>query len=136
MKTFRITLSLFVFALFTPFANISASTEVSAKEARETMVKKIATGKAQGLADAMKDTRMVKKLTKIQKRFFGKGQKVDFQDPVEKWKWFWIFGWAAGLVLYSIGWVGVSPLWYLGYLCWVAGTVCLIIWLLKKTGNM
>jgi hypothetical protein len=55
--------------------------------------------------------------------------------------WFWIFGWAAGLLLSIVGVAaalggGFGIFWLLGSLCWLFGTISLIIWLLKKTGNM
>lgn len=74
----------------------------------------------------------------------SKGQKLikklaqigGFGDPVDRWFWFWIIGWGAGLVFsiigtaafFSGGWI----LWTLSSLLWLAGSVCLIIWLIKK----
>ena len=63
---------------------------------------------------------------------------IDFQDPVNKWMWFWIFGWGAGLLLSILGaatlFSGGGILWILSYLCWLFGTVSLVIWLVKKFG--
>ena len=57
-------------------------------------------------------------------------------DPVNKWFWFWIFGWSLGLIITLIsgatvttGFLGI--LWLLGF---VGGSVALVIWLLKKFG--
>ena len=64
---------------------------------------------------------------------------IDFSDPVKKWMWFWIFGWAAGLLLWIISWTvltsggigGFGVLGLLGSLAWLFGTVCLVVWLVK-----
>ena len=92
--------------------------------------------------DAKKADKMEKKLNKLGKKLEKKMAKkqakvgdtdVDFEDPVDKWMWFWIFGWGAGLVLSILslatlgGFLGV-----LGLLAWTFGTVALIIWLVKK----
>jgi hypothetical protein len=149
MKALRITLFFFIFALLTPFANVSASTAISAKEARESVVKKALSGKVDGLVDAFKGSRIAKKMAKLQKRF-GNGKAIDLQDPVNKWMWFWIFGWGAGLLLFIIGGVvavggaasgsgagfGVGAIFsLLGVLCSLFGTVSLVIWLVKKFGG-
>ncbi len=88
-----------------------------------------------------------KKLKKLQKRLDkmqAKGQDVDFSDPVQKWMWFWIFGWSAAILLSIIGAVvavggalsggfGIGAiLVLLGWLAGLFGTVSLIIWLVKK----
>ncbi|MEI6409051.1 MAG: hypothetical protein WCR52_06695 [Bacteroidota bacterium] len=85
------------------------------------------------------EKRMEKKMAKFQKRIAKKiaeGKKIDFQTEPDKWMWFWIFGWGAGFLLYSFGYFIAAPFWWLGYLCMLAGTICLVVWLLKKSGNM
>ncbi len=65
---------------------------------------------------------------------------IDLQDPVNKWMWFWILGWGAGLVLTIIaaatvasGSVGSFGLVYgLASLAFLFGTISLIVWLVKK----
>ena len=93
-------------------------------------------------ADQMKAN---KKAFQMQKReakathLFAK-RGIDLQDPVNKWMWYWIFGWGAGIVLsilatatISTGSVGsFGVLWLLASLCWLFGTVSLIVWLVKK----
>lgn len=137
MKTTRFTLLMVAFALLAPLTTSRAATAVSAKEAREAFVKKVVDSKFEKAADSKMGQKLTKKMAKFQK-FLGKGggKKVDFNDPVDKWMWFWLLGWAAGVVLYSFGWFVAAPFWYLGYLCMLGGTVCLVIWLLKKSGNM
>lgn len=75
-----------------------------------------------------------------------KAGKIDLKDDVEKWKWFWILGWAAAVVLYilaiifGIGSVvsgtgsgfGLANLFsWLGYACGIFGTISLIMYLVK-----
>ncbi|MBR9920640.1 MAG: hypothetical protein GYB31_07350 [Bacteroidetes bacterium] len=90
--------------------------------------------------------KMEKRMAKMEQRLAKDGktmQDVDFNDPVKKWMWFWIFGWAAGIVIYIIGiaaitgsaFTGGFGIWailsILGYLCWLFGSISLIIWLIK-----
>jgi len=56
-------------------------------------------------------------------------------DPVDKWFWFWIIGWGAGILLTailpqfaSLGWLFQL----IGSLAGVFGTVSLVVWLIKK----
>jgi hypothetical protein len=86
-----------------------------------------------------------KKLVKVESRLNKFFQKVNdhqerfglFSDPVNKWLWFWIFGWSLGLLITLIsgatvttGFLGI--LWLVGF---VGGSIALVIWLLKKFGN-
>ncbi|MCB0706394.1 MAG: hypothetical protein KDC34_13850 [Saprospiraceae bacterium] len=90
--------------------------------------------------------KMEKQMARMEKQLAKRGQTmndVDFGDPVKKWMWFWIFGWAAGLLLYIIAAVALTGsftgggfgLWgiltLLGGLCWLFGSVSLIVWLIK-----
>lgn len=56
---------------------------------------------------------------------------VDLQDPVQKWLWYAIFGVIAGTVLYAAGFA-FGPLWYLGYLIYLAGIICFWYWVYLK----
>ena len=84
--------------------------------------------------DKKKAAKLDKKLQKLQKKMENKIAKksanadggVDFSDPVDKWMWFWIFGWGLAILL---GLVGLGTL---GWIVGVAGTVALILWLVKK----
>ncbi len=67
-------------------------------------------------------------------------------DPVDKWFWYWLIGWGAGLILtiiagaiavggaFSGGFGAAAVFALLGWLCWIGGTVCGIIWLVNKLG--
>ena len=83
--------------------------------------------------------RMEKRLKKMQKK------GIDFSDPVDKWLWFAIFGWGAGIILYVIasilfvgalyttGGFGIGTLlYYLSYAASLFGSIAFVIWLVKK----
>lgn len=85
--------------------------------------------------DLKKEFKAEKRMAKFEKLFKKAG--VDFKDPVNKWMWFWIFGWGAGIVISILAAAtvtggGFGGLWILSSLCWLAGTVSLVIWLVKK----
>lgn len=63
-----------------------------------------------------------KKMAKSQNKALG-----GLNDPIDKWFWFAIIGWGAAILLtFSIS------TWYLSSLFWLAGTVCAVIWIVKK----
>jgi hypothetical protein len=138
MRTLVTTLFLAAFALLLPTTSIQASVSVTADGATLTVSTKTEKKGLSAWIEKKAEKAIAKKVAKLQKRFAKDGAKVDFQDPVNKWMWFWLFGWGIGLILQTLFWGGVfsGGLWALSGLFWLAGTVCLIIWLLKKTGNM
>jgi Flp pilus assembly protein TadB len=83
-----------------------------------------------------KEFKIQKKMNKLQK--FLKKFKIDMSDSTEKWMWFWIFGWAAAIILTVVSAASVTTLsgfgilWLLASLCWLFGSVSLIVWLVKK----
>lgn len=94
-----------------------------------------------------KQKRTAKKMAKFQK--FMKSKKVQkmlggLDDPVDKFFWYWVIGWGAAIILSIIavavatggvfsGGFGVAwVLALLGWLAGLAGTVFLIVWLVKK----
>ena len=90
-----------------------------------------------------KQKRTERRMAKLQKFMKSKkGQKMlgGLDDPVDKWFWFWIFGWGAAIVLavlvpllfLSGGLGGAALLTLLISLVGLFGTVSLIIWLVKK----
>jgi hypothetical protein len=63
-----------------------------------------------------------KKMAKSQNKALG-----GLDDPIDKWFWFAIIGWGAAILLtFSIS------TWYLSSLFWLAGTVCAVLWIVKK----
>jgi hypothetical protein len=92
-----------------------------------------------------KQVRTQKRIALVQKYLAKNMAKkaVDFKDPVNKWLWFGVFGWGAGLVLWIIaaavvtggGFLGGGFLGLLASLAWLFGTVAFVIWLVKKFGD-
>jgi hypothetical protein len=86
-------------------------------------------------------TTINKKMSKSKNKALG-----GLDDPVDKFFWYWLIGWGAGLLLTIIasaiavggafsGGFGVAwVLFLLGWLAWIGGTVMGIIWLVKKLG--
>ncbi len=134
MRTVQIMMAIIAIAFFAPI-QLSASTAVSAKESREVIVKKVIEQKGTALAEKLASSKMMKKAKRLAK-FLGKGQKIDLESEPDKWMWFWILGWSSAILLSIFGVFVFAPLGYLSWLLWLAGTVCLVIWILKKTGNM
>ena len=95
-----------------------------------------------------KEYRMEKKtawVMKILERKMAKSKKDigGLDDPVDKWFWYWLFGWGGALVLSILFWslAGSGAGFYSGTwlifgllstLRWIGGTVALIIWLINK----
>jgi hypothetical protein len=136
MRTFKLFCALVALLILPQMATPSlASTEVSASETREVLIKKIADQKGDALVEKMSNSKMAKKMAKFAKFFSKDGGKIDFQSEPDKWLWYGVFGLIGGILFYGIGYA-VYPLWFLGYLLWLAGVICIIIWFLKKSGNM
>ncbi len=136
MKMLRFTLFALALAVAAPITTVEAivssqstATEIAAAS-EPTLTKK-----QQRQLD-----RLEKKLAKAEARAAEKSasaeEKVDFEDPINKWMWFWIFGWSAAIIFSILGYGVIGGLYYIGYLCGLFGTVSLIIWLLKKSGSI
>jgi Flp pilus assembly protein TadB len=134
MRTVQIIMAIIAFAFFAPI-QLSASTAVSAKESREVIIKKVMEQKETVLTEKLASSKLMKKAKRLS-QFFGKGEQIDLKSEPDKWMWFWIFGWSAAILLSIMSVFTFGAFAYLGWLCGVAGTVCLIIWLLKKTGSI
>ena len=64
-----------------------------------------------------RQARLEKRIAKFEKKLAKKGmtmEDVDFSDPVQKWLWFALFGWGAGVVLCILGYVPFRSV-YLGF---------------------
>ncbi|NNE28984.1 MAG: hypothetical protein HKN16_05085 [Saprospiraceae bacterium] len=140
------------FGTFSMMAFASTPTAVNVEDHQEGLVSYVDSDAYKALSK--KELRAVKKAQKNQqklerkvKRFqkfasSKKGQKLlgGLDDPVDKWFWFWVIGWGAAIVLGAlIGGVlisgGLGSATILATLVWLvglAGTVSLVIWLVKK----
>jgi len=95
-------------------------------------------------AEAKKSAKLTKKLEKFKRKYQRKANKknlnnddsvIDFDDPVDKWMWFWIFGWGGGLVLSILaGVTKIGALFFVASAAYLFGTVALILWIVKKFG--
>ena len=82
-----------------------------------------------------------KKMAASKKKSLG-----GLDDPVDKFFWYWLIGWGAGILLsiiaaaaftggaFSGGFGAAWVLWLLAWLAWLGGSICGIIWLVKKLG--
>ena len=71
--------------------------------------------------------------SKLSKKSEDENIRIDLRDHTEKWMWYWIIGWAMGALITIPAVILSSSLISLtASLFFVAGTVCLIIWLVKK----
>ena len=118
MKILRITLLLIMgaFMFIQPVGAITSSTNASA------------TTVEQQTSALKKEFKAEKKAAKLQKMLEKVG--IDFKDPVKKWLWFGLALWLASVVLGVI----VPGSWYLAGLVGLAGTICIIYWLIKEFG--
>lgn len=83
--------------------------------------------------DLKKEFKVQKRVAKFEKLFKKAG--IDFQDPVEKWLWYGIFGCGAAVVLSILWRAGTASFGLLGALSsllLLAGIICLVIWVVKK----
>ena len=91
-------------------------------------------------ADIVLDKKTQKRNAKAQKRFnvakkFLAKANIDLEDEVEKWMWFWIFGWVAAIALSIVGAIiGSTIITLIASLVGLAGSVCLVLWLVKRFG--
>ena len=84
-----------------------------------------ATTIAQQNANLKNEFKMQKKASKFQRLLQKAG--IDFKDPVEKWLWIGLLLWLIGAVMWAL-----PNVWYLAGLVTLAGTICIIVWLVKK----
>jgi hypothetical protein len=87
-------------------------------------------------SEQLYESKALKKAGKVAKKLgLAKGKdKVDFKTDPDRWMWFWLFGWGAALALtiIDVALLGTFGIWYLSGLLWTAGSVCGLIFLLKK----
>ncbi len=142
MKAFRFTLFVAVLALLMPLTGVKASVAVPASASRTELMNKV-NSKADVKTTKFQKSFVAKKVSKMIAKRLAKskaGGNIDLADPVEKWMWFWIFGWGAGLLFYIIAAASVLTTGFgifglLGLLCTLFGTISLVIWIVKKFGG-
>lgn len=126
MKTLKFYLFLTVCALiFTQ--PLMAVTHVTTTTDGTSLVKK-SKSIQESSKELKKQFKQEKKVAKLTKFFSKLG--IDFNDPPTLLKW-GIICLIIGAVTYALGWFLFGPLWYIGYLFWLAGCVLLILWLVK-----
>jgi hypothetical protein len=102
-------------------AALRASQQVSAKDMRKELVKKVSQQK-----DALKKGESG---LKASGKFKGGKLDVDFKDDTERWLWFGLASLAIAVLLSILFWGGIF---FLPGLFWTVGIICLVIWLVKK----
>ncbi len=128
-----------------PTTGGNAATAISSQEMQQYLTEKMATDQNVAAEKEISlSKKMAKKVAKLQRKL-EKFQKriakmtsidIDLQDPVDKWMWYWILGWALGLALSIVFAItSVTPILWLSSLAWLAGTIFLIVWLVKKFGG-
>lgn len=85
--------------------------------------------------------KQAKKMQKLEKRIEKRIKKlevkadkaeVDFDDPVEKWMWFWIFSWGLGLAALLVAQIVLDGLFgFIAGALFIFGFVALVLWLVK-----
>ncbi len=84
-----------------------------------------------------KQKRLERRINRLEKHLSKKSKseniRIDLRDHTEKWMWYWIMGWALGaLITIPAVITGSSLISLTASLFFLAGAVCLIIWLVKK----
>lgn len=78
-------------------------------------------------ADGRMEKKFAKKMAKFEKKIKKQAVQIDFSHPTDKWLWYAIFGFGAAIL------VGIFFL-ELGSVLAFLALVCLIVWLVKKSG--
>jgi hypothetical protein len=127
-----------VLALLLPLSTLKANsgTPANAQDKRTVLVERLLSQQDISSSEQLYESKALKRAGKVAKKLgFAKGKdKVDFQSDPDRWLWFWLFGWGLALIISILSVFTFGPLWYLSSLLWAAGSVCAIIFLLKKTG--
>ena len=114
--------------------NVSfATAAVSAKETRETILKKVATGDADALLDQFTKSKTGKKAEKWMKKISKKfdGAKLDFNSEPDKWLKYCLIAAAVSFVL-SVAGIFVSLVGLIAWLFWLCAVVLFFYWLFLR----
>lgn len=74
------------------------------------------------------DKKLTKKLDKLVRKFNKNGAQIDFAHPTDRWLWFSIFGFGLAILMLILNVEFLSGILAFGAL------VCIIIWIVKKSG--
>jgi hypothetical protein len=75
------------------------------------------------------------KVSKLTKKMGIKAQPQPEDLLARDAKWWlkmWLLFWAGGLIFSVLGAFTLYGLYYLGYLLWTLGSICFLVWILKK----
>ena len=118
-----------LFAALMPSTTARATQAVAPEVAREALIQKMreSYAAAEKTGEVKKvSKRLEKKVTKLLKKL--QKAAIDLDDPVDKWMWFWLLSWGASIV------IGILLSGWLARLLFAAGTIFLIIWLIRRGG--
>lgn len=108
------------------FTDASASIAAAPQEMRLAVVDKMRSHPERFVRN---NARSIKRLHRVAKRIERRAMKrdvqVDFNDPVDKWLWFGVFGLGIAIVLSFF-----TPFGLAGLIAFLA-IVCLVIWVVK-----
>lgn len=74
------------------------------------------------------DKKLTRKLDKLVKKLNNNGAQINFSHPTDRWLWFSIFGFGLAILMLILNVEFLS-----GILAFLA-LVCIIVWIVKKSG--
>jgi len=116
---------IFLMLVFVANPLMAVNKPIKESTASAAMMKKDLTAKQIKKLDKF-EKKLEKRKAKLESK--GKNAGIDLEDPVEKWMWFWIFGWGAALAISFFDiFINFGLLTFLGAALWVFGLVALIL---------
>lgn len=111
-----------------PLTTADASVSVEPQEARAVLAEKMRHNPQTSLkANSKAGKRLTRLAKRIERKLLKRGAQVDFDDPVDKWLWFGVFGLGLAILLSLLtSSAGIGGLIALGAI------VCLVIWVIKR----
>ena len=110
-----------------PFAITNASIAVTPQKMRAAMMEKMRAHPERVIKNDSKTTKRLHRVAKrLERKALKNGAEIDFNDPVDKWLWFGIFGLGIAIVLSIFTGLGIA-----GLVAFLA-VVCLVVWVIKR----